>query len=170
MWTCIHVRNGIPKMFMPPKYYRLLSPLNKLDPTDPRKVENFLIKLRALADCKAAFLPPITRADFRLHFNLVGERASADVAVLRLVRLDDFGSESRHVGDHERVTERGEEPATEAMARKIEVLRWYHVRLHTMGRDDKFDEHALPGFYVGPSPENPEEKYVWTGSRHISVG
>ena len=46
----------------------------------------------------------------------------------------------------------------------------YHVRLHTMGRDDKFDEHALPGFYVGPSPENPEEKYVWTGSRHISVG
>jgi len=29
-----------------------------------------------------------------------------------------------------------------------------------MGRDDKFDEHALPGFYVGPSPENPEEKYV----------
>ena len=39
-----------------------------------------------------------------------------------------------------------------------------------MGRDDKFDEHALPGFYVGPSPENPEEKYVWTGSRHISVG
>ena len=26
------------------------------------------------------------------------------------------------------------------------------------------------GFYVGPSPENPEEKYVWTGSRHISVG
>jgi hypothetical protein len=36
-----------------------------------------------------------------------------------------------------------------------------------MGRDDKFDEHALPGFYVGPSPENPEEKYVWTGTRHI---
>ena len=46
----------------------------------------------------------------------------------------------------------------------------YHVKLHTMGRDDKFDEHALPGFYVGPSPENPEEKYVWTGTRHISVG
>ena len=46
----------------------------------------------------------------------------------------------------------------------------YHVKLHTMGRTDKFDEHALPGFYVGPSPENPEEKYVWTGSRHISVG
>jgi hypothetical protein len=60
-------------MFIPPKYYRLLSPLNKLDPTDPRKVENFLIKLRAVADCKAAFLPPITRADFRLHYNLVGE-------------------------------------------------------------------------------------------------
>jgi hypothetical protein len=39
-----------------------------------------------------------------------------------------------------------------------------------MGRDDKFDEHALPGFYVGPSPENPEEKYVWTGTRHISIG
>ena len=46
----------------------------------------------------------------------------------------------------------------------------YHVKLHTMGRTDKFDEHALPRFYVGPSPENPEEKYVWTGSRHISVG
>ncbi|KOO32466.1 opie1 pol protein, partial [Chrysochromulina tobinii] len=46
----------------------------------------------------------------------------------------------------------------------------YHVKLHTMGRDDKFDEHALPGFYVGPSPENPEEKYVWTGTRHISIG
>ena len=59
-------------MFMPPKYYRLLTPLNKLDPTDPRKVENWLIKLRAVADCKSAFLPPVSRADFRMHFNLVG--------------------------------------------------------------------------------------------------
>ena len=38
------------------------------------------------------------------------EERVADVAVLRLVRLDDFGSESRHVGDHERVTKRGEKP------------------------------------------------------------
>ena len=59
-------------MFMKPKHYRLLSPLNKLDLTDPRKVENFLIRLRAVADCKGAFLPPISRADFRMHFNLVG--------------------------------------------------------------------------------------------------
>jgi hypothetical protein len=29
--------------------------------------------------------------------------------MLRLVCPDDFGSESRHLGDHERVTERGEE-------------------------------------------------------------
>ena len=39
-------------MFLPPKYYRLLSPLSKLDPTDPRKVENFLIKLRAVEIAK----------------------------------------------------------------------------------------------------------------------
>ena len=53
-------------MFMPPKYYKLLTPLNKLDPTDPRKVENWLIKLRAVADCKGAFLPPISRAVIQL--------------------------------------------------------------------------------------------------------
>ena len=46
----------------------------------------------------------------------------------------------------------------------------YHSRLHTMGRDDKFDEHAHAGFYVGPSPENPDECWIWTGSRHISCG
>ena len=46
----------------------------------------------------------------------------------------------------------------------------YHVKLKTMGRDDKFDEHAHAGFYVGPSPENPEEKWVWTGDRHITIG
>ena len=49
---------------------------------------------RCLSGCRVALL----------------EERVADVAVLGLVRLDDFGSESRHVGDHERVTQRGEEP------------------------------------------------------------
>lgn len=39
------------------------------------------------------------------------EKRVAYVAVLSLVRFDDFRSESRHVGDDERMTERGEEPA-----------------------------------------------------------
>ena len=52
-------------MFMPPKYYKLLTPLNKLDPTDPRKVENWLIKLRAVADCKARVQPDGLRLGHR---------------------------------------------------------------------------------------------------------
>jgi hypothetical protein len=28
----------------------------------------------------------------------------------------------------------------------VPIRYMYHVKLHTMGRDDKFDEHALPGF------------------------
>ena len=59
-------------MFKPKAYYKLLTAINKLDPTDPCKVETFLIKLRAVADCKPAFSPPVSRADFRMHFNLVG--------------------------------------------------------------------------------------------------
>ena len=61
-------------MFKTPKFYRLHSPLNKLDPTNRLKVADWLIQLRACAGsaCEGAFSPPVTRSEFRLHFNLAG--------------------------------------------------------------------------------------------------
>ena len=37
-------------------------------------------------------------------------------------------------------------------------------------RDSKFAERAEAAYYVGPSPENPSEKWLWTGTRHLSCG
>ena len=105
--------------------------------------------------------PRFENAEFRNHVGLEMVDALRDVRSLSALRHCDL--EKAWVRFY------GTKPCGDHLNVYGAPIR-YHVKLHTMGRDDKFDEHALPGFYVGPSPENPEEKYVWTGTRHISVG